>query len=247
MHLQTLKCTDQGNGSRNATPNIAPTTRNSSQQDLYNISRNTDQGMHFQRLLQRMHLQTLKCTDQGKRIKECNSKHRPNNSEQFPAGSIQQIKEYRTRHALHFQTRKVWISKHSNAQMKEMDQGMQLQTSPQQLGTVPSRIYATDQGMHFQTRKVCISKHSNAQIKENGSRNATPINAPTTRHSSQRTQDACISKATRMQLQTLKCTDQGKRIKECNSKRRPNNSAQFPTRAGIYATTRHSSHLARTD
>jgi hypothetical protein len=58
-----------------------------------------------------MHLQTLNCTDQRKRIKECSSKHRPNNSEQFPtrAGSTQQlgtvpispaqIKEYRSIHA----------------------------------------------------------------------------------------------------------------------------------------------------
>ena len=79
-----------------------------------------------------IHLQTLKCTDQGKRIKDCNSKHRPNNSEQFPAGSIRQIKEYRS-----------W------------------------------RAFPNTKSMH---------------------------------------------------LQTLKCTDQGKRIKECNSKHRPNNA-----------------------
>jgi hypothetical protein len=48
----------------------------------------------------------------------------------------------------------------------------------------------------FPTRKVCISKQSNAQIKENGSRNATPNIAPTTRNIDP------------------ECTDQGKRIKE---------------------------------
>jgi hypothetical protein len=70
---------------------------------------------------------------------------------------------------------------------------MQLQTSPQQLGTVPNRINTTEQG---------------TQIK------------------------ACISNTKSIHFQILKCTDQGKRIKECNFKLRPNNPQQFPTRAG---------------
>jgi hypothetical protein len=74
----------------------------------------TEQGTQIKACISNMksmHFQTLKCTDQGKRIKECNSKHRPNNPQQFPtrAGSTQQlgtvpispeqIKEYRSRHA----------------------------------------------------------------------------------------------------------------------------------------------------
>ena len=124
-----------------------PTTRNSSQQDLYNRSRNTDQGMHFH-------------------------------------------------------TRKVFISKHSNAQIKEnrSRNAMQLQTSPQQLGTVPSRIYTTDQGIQI---KACISKHEKYA-------------SPNTQMHRSRKKDQG------MQLQT--------------SPQQRNNS-----------TTRHSSHLTRTD
>jgi hypothetical protein len=156
------------------------------------------------------------------------------NSVQFPtrAGSTQRIKEYGSRHA--FPHENYASPNNQMHRSRKTDQGMQLQTSPQQLGTVPSRIYTTDQGMHFRTPKVCISNQSNVQIKENGSRHATSNIAPTTRNSSQRAQDLRNNSAqfpsrqnrsmhafpntTRMHLQTLKCTNQGIRIKDCNSK-----------------------------
>jgi hypothetical protein len=109
----------------------------------------------------------------------------PNNAEQFPAGSIQQIKEYRSRHAFSY-TKSIHLQT-----LKCTDQGKQIKECNATPNIAPTtrnssqqdlydRSRNTDHGVHFQTRKVCISKHSNAQIKENGSRNATPNIAPTT-------------------------------------------------------------------
>jgi hypothetical protein len=110
------------NGSRNAAPNIALTTRHSSQQDLYNRSGSTQhlgtvpflpeqikeyRSRHAFPNTTRMHLQTLKCLDQGIRIKECNSKHCPYCTDHKNASP--KTKMHRSRN---------------------MDQGMQLQTLP---------------------------------------------------------------------------------------------------------------------
>ena len=102
----------------------------------------------------RMHFQTLKCTDQGMalqeciskhsnaQIKECNSKHRPNNP--MRAGST---KLGTTR--MHFQT------------LKCTDQGMQLQTSPQQCNSkhrpnnsAPFPATQPNNSAHFPTRAL---------------------------------------------------------------------------------------------
>jgi hypothetical protein len=139
LPLQTLNCTNQGklskhssapikeNGSRSATPNIAPTTRNSSQraQDLRNNSAHfpsrQNRSRHAFPNTTRMHLETLKCTDQGIRIKECNSKHchrsttRMNLQRLKYTGQGIRIKECNSKHCAY-----------KGKQIKCSDQGIQI-------------------------------------------------------------------------------------------------------------------------
>jgi hypothetical protein len=106
-----------------ATPNIAPTTRNSSQQDQYNRSRNTDQGMNFQTLQECISKHSnAQIKEYGSRNATPNIAHTPYCTDQLQEciskDSNAQIKEYGSRNA----TPNIALT----AQIKCSDQGIQI-------------------------------------------------------------------------------------------------------------------------
>jgi hypothetical protein len=238
------------NSAQLVTRRICTTTRHSSATRVRTIFYNTTRRSSHRasRTDQGIQNKASYTTDQGIQIKACISKH-----EKYASPNTQMYRSRKT------------------------DQGMQLQTSPQQLGTVPSRIYTTDQGIQI---KACICMHlqtlkctdQGKRIKECNSKHR-PNNSeqfPTRARSTQQLGTAPISpgqikeyrsrhafpNTTIMHLQTFKCTDQGKRIKECNSKHRPNNSnssqraqdlrnnsVQFPSRQNRSRNTDQGMHF----
>jgi hypothetical protein len=143
--------------------------------------------------------------------------------------ALGQIREYRTRHALHFHTLQECISKHSNAQIKECNSKHRPNNSAQFPMLAGSTKHGTTR-MHFGTLK-CTDQGMQLQT--------TPLQLATVANAC-KICNACPH-TIRMHLQTLKCTDHGMRLQTSPQQLGTVSNARSICKA------RHSSHGARTN